>query len=262
MLTPAKKAKLLAALKAYNKKYLDGRIKDLDESGTRLMINDFLTLVLGYVPIEEVRTEYMIKGTYADYVIRLKGQQKFLVEVKALPLELTEKHLRQAVNYGANEGIEWALLTNARSFDLYKIIISKPKIKIDSKKVFSLNLEDITQLKKCIEFVQFIHRDSVISDGLASLWNKSCALSPGTVAGILYSPAVVNIIKKTLKGKFKSKFSDEEIFASLNRVVEETIPLDSVKPLRGTKVKPKVLKDTKSEPTLTVLEMPPGEAAG
>jgi len=78
----------------------------------------------------------MIKGTYADYVIQIKGVRYFLVEVKSLSLELSEKHLRQAINYGANEGIEWALLTNGRQFELYRVLFNKP---IEGKKVFSIS---------------------------------------------------------------------------------------------------------------------------
>src|ERR1700741_2515230 len=107
MLTASKKTKLLNALKIYNRKYLDGKTIELDESGTRLMVNTFLTDVLGYIPIEEVKTEYMIRGTYADYEIQTKEIRQFLFEVKSLSYSLSQKHLRQAINYGANEGIEW-----------------------------------------------------------------------------------------------------------------------------------------------------------
>lgn len=51
MLTPAKRAKMQSALKAYKKTYLDKNLTELDESGTRLMINAFLSDVLGYTPI-------------------------------------------------------------------------------------------------------------------------------------------------------------------------------------------------------------------
>ena len=40
MLTPAKKAKLLAGLKLYKKRFLD-KNTELDESGTRLVVNSF-----------------------------------------------------------------------------------------------------------------------------------------------------------------------------------------------------------------------------
>src|SRR5262245_50883319 len=146
MLTKSKKNKLLAALKSYKKTFLHEKLEQLDESGTRLMVNTFLTDVLGFTSIEEVKTEYMIRGTYADYVIQTKGIRHFLVEVKSFSLALSDKHLRQAVNYGANEGIEWALLSNGKQFDFYKILFQKP---IDSKLVFSLNLCDIDNLRNC-----------------------------------------------------------------------------------------------------------------
>lgn len=98
MLSPAKKQKLLNSLKSYRKQYLDSNLTELDESGTRLMINSFLSEVLGYKPLEEIKTEYMIKGTYADYVIQVNNIRHFLVEVKALSFQLSEKHLRQTIN--------------------------------------------------------------------------------------------------------------------------------------------------------------------
>ncbi|EKD49815.1 MAG: hypothetical protein ACD_63C00040G0001, partial [uncultured bacterium] len=153
MLTSSKKKKLLSALRSYHKKYLSDKFADLDESGTRLMINMFLTDILGYASIEEIKTEYMIRGTYADYVIQVKGERSFLVEVKAFSLNLSDKHLRQATNYGANEGIEWTLLTNGRNFDFYKIIFNKP---IEIKKVFSIDLNDHLKLKEYAEVLQYL----------------------------------------------------------------------------------------------------------
>jgi hypothetical protein len=256
MLTNSKKTKLLNALKLYNKRYLDGKMTELDESGTRLMVNTFLTDVLGFIPIEEVKTEYMIRGTYADYVIQTKEVRQFLVEVKALSFALSEKHLRQAINYGANEGIEWALLTNGKTFDFYKILFNKP---IESRKVFSLDLSDTSQLKNCVEIMQYIHRDSVQNKGLNLLWNKTCALDPSNVAGLLYASPVTNFIKRTLKKKFKNKFTDEEIQASINRIIHEEIALENVKPAKIIRVKRKGTKENVSEPTLTVLEPQPTE---
>lgn len=229
MLTKSKQTKLLNRLKKYSKQFLNGKLTDLDESGTRIMINSFLTDVLGFTPIEEVKTEYMIRGTYADYVIQTKGVRQFLVEVKSLSLSLSEKHLRQTINYGANEGIEWALLTNGRNFDFYKILFNKP---IEAKNVFSFDLTDQSQLKGCIETLQCLHKDSVTNKGLDLLWNKYMALDPRNVAGLLYAPPVINFIKRTLKQKFKNKFSDGEIANSINRIIHEAIQLDSIKPVR------------------------------
>lgn len=244
MLTASKKARMLNALKAYKKKFLDRNLTELDESGTRLMINSFLSDVLGYLPIEEIKTEYMIKGTYADYVIQIKGIRHFLVEVKALSFELSEKHLRQTINYGANEGIEWALLTNGKQFDFYKILFNKP---IESRKIFSVDLSDSISFKTGTEQLQYLHKDSITKKGLHLLWKRFEALFPENVAGILYSSQIVNTIRKLIKDKYGEKCDEEDILKTLQRIVCEKFDPATIKPYRGAKVerKPRKIKVTK-----------------
>lgn len=242
MLTKSKKSKLLGQLKSYNKKFLNNKREELDESGTRLMINSFLTDVLGFTAIDEVKTEYMIRGTYADYVIQTKGVRHFLVEVKSLSLQLSAKHLRQTINYGANEGIEWALLTNGKQFDFYKILFQKP---IESRLVFSFDLCDTGNLKNCLETIQFLQKEAVLSKGLDKLWQKTNALDPKNVSGLLFGKPVVNFIKRTLKKKFKHKFSDEEIETAINRIIHEQIELDDVKHVKFRKSKRKTAQTTR-----------------
>jgi len=254
MLTKSKQRQLLSSLKVYYKQYLKKVNPELDESGTRLMINSFLTDVLCFAPIEEVKTEYMIRGTYADYVIQLKGVRYFLVEVKALGIELSEKHLRQAVNYGANEGIEWAVLSNGKQFDFYKILFNKP---IEERKIFSIDLSDISKFKYNAELLQYLHKLSITNKGLDTLWSKCVALDPITVAGLLQNKPVVNFIKRALKKKYKNKFSDEEVISSLNRVIYEPIRLEDVKQRTVRSKKRNNAKNMKAEsetPTKEVSE--------
>lgn len=239
MLTTSKKAKMLNALKAYKKKFLDLNLSELDESGTRLMINHFLSDVLGYTPIEEIKTEYMIKGTYADYVIQTNGIRHFLVEVKALSLQLSEKHLRQTINYGANEGIEWVLLTNGKNFDFYKILFNKP---IESRKIFSVDLADASSFKTAGDNLQYLHRDSIPKKGLKILWNRCEALFPENVAGIIYSKESIATIKKLIKTKYGEKCDDEEIIKSLNRIVYDRIDPACIKPYRSSRSEKKSKK--------------------
>lgn len=248
MLPKPKLDKLSNALKAYCKTYLNGKIKELDESGTRIMVNDFLKDVLGYQPIEEIKTEYMIRGSYADYVIQIKNQRHFLVEVKALNFDLVEKHLRQAVNYGANEGIEWALLTNGKQFDFYKILFTKP---IDSQLIFSINLNDTAGLKKAVDTLQFIHREAIVNKGLLHLGNKTAALDTKNIAGLLFAEPVVNYLKRALKDKYDRKFTDEEITHALTDVVCKPLSMELIKVS-----KPKVKKVVKKAAPATEVTTP------
>ncbi|HEX2617631.1 MAG TPA: hypothetical protein VHL57_08820 [Flavobacteriales bacterium] len=229
MLTKSQRSKLEKGLKGYCRQYLNKKIADLDESATRLMLNALLTEVLGYLPIEEVKTEYMIKGSYADYVIEIKGKRPFLVEAKAHSLELSNKHLRQAITYGAFEAIDWALVSNGRHFDFYRIIWGKP---IEWRCVFSIDLSDPKQLKSGVEALQFLHKTSVTKKGLEVLWKKSSALDTANVAGLLYSPTVINFVKRTLKQRNKQAFTEDEVISALDRVIQEAVDLDAVNPIR------------------------------
>ncbi len=226
MLTKSKQRQLLSSLKIYYRQYLKKVNPELDESGTRLMINSFLTEVLGFAPIEEVKTEYMIRGAYADYVVQLKDKRHIVVEVKKLGIELSEKNLRQVRQYCADEGIDFALLTNGKQFSFYKIHFEKP---IRETNLFSIDLSDLSKLKENVETIQYLHKISVADKGLDLLWHKCVALDPKTVAGLLHNTPVINFLKRALKKKYKHKFTDEEVITSLNRVIYEPIQLEDVK---------------------------------
>ncbi len=88
-LSSAQKSRFISLIKKFRKKYLSGKYSELDESATRLMVNEFLSGILGFTSIDEIKTEYMIRGTYADYIIQLKGKRYFIVEVKAMSIELS-----------------------------------------------------------------------------------------------------------------------------------------------------------------------------
>jgi hypothetical protein len=239
MLTPSKLQKLLTCLKNYRKEFLDSGLKELDESGTRLMINRFLSDVLGYKQIEEIKTEYMIKGTYADYVIQVNNTRYFLVEVKALSFQLSEKHLRQTVNYGANEGIEYALLTNGRNFEFYKIIFEQP---ISSRLIFSVDLSEFNALKNAANQLQHLHRDSVVKNFFKPLWNKCEATDPYNVAGIICSGPVLKCIQKLVKDQYGEKCEDSTILAAVHKIIADRMDPELIRPFKTPRQKIKRLK--------------------
>lgn len=162
MLPAQTKSKMIADLMDYKKAYLDTHSVELDESATRLLVNHFLTDVLDYRMEDEINTEYMIRGIYADYVVEVEGKRQFVVVVKALPHELSLNDLKQAITFAATEGINQIVLTNARQVELYRIIAGKP---VDCIKEFSLDLGDLEQFDENVENLQFLHRGSVFKTG-------------------------------------------------------------------------------------------------
>jgi hypothetical protein len=229
MLSKSKILKFTQSIKDYKKKFLDKPLGDLDESGTRILINHFLTEMLCYETLTEVKTEYMIKGTYADYMIQIGGKRHFLVEVKALSLSLSANHLRQSINYGANEGIDYVLLTNGLSFELYKVLFEKP---ISQELIFSFNLSDLSDLKSIVDQLQYLHKDAVLKNGLDVLWDRYLALSPKNLSKILYSSEVVKFLQKELRRKSSIKFDETSVENAIKRIAKESVLIEDFKPIK------------------------------
>jgi predicted type IV restriction endonuclease len=100
--------------------------RDVNESDTVTIVTDMLASVFGYDKYDEVTSEQAIRGTYCDLALQVDGKIKYLIEVKAVGLDLKENHLRQALNYGANQGVPWVVLTNGRLWEIHRIRFEKP----------------------------------------------------------------------------------------------------------------------------------------
>src|SRR3546814_16565906 len=49
-----------------------------------------------------------------------------VIEVKAIGLYLKDTHVKQAIDYAANQGVDWVLLTNGTQWRVYHVIFAKP----------------------------------------------------------------------------------------------------------------------------------------
>lgn len=234
MATATQKNKLYQDLKKYKSMYLRKQYTDLNESDTRIMVNSLLTDVFGYEELEEIKTEYRIRGEYADYVIQLARKKHFVIEVKAIQLDLTEKHLRQSLNYAANEGIDWVILTNGRQIELYKVIFAKP---ITHKKIFSFDLTDLKELKKSVEYVHYLTKKSVVKDELGHYWKRFKVLEPKDLSKNFYSEEVVRFFRRKLKKKTGLSFSEGDILDSIHEII--TTKIESIRPKTPIKAKKK-----------------------
>lgn len=201
----------------------------LNESGTRLLINDFLKNVLGYTPNEEIKTEYEIAGGYADYVVQTGKKKRMVVEVKSLGIKLNENHLRQSLGYSASEGIDWILLLNGRQFQLYKVMFAKP---VFTKLVFDIDLLNDKDFKDCPSLFELITKKSLYKNLLEDYWKKVDSLSPVTFSKYLFDESVIKLLKKNLKTKTGVNFSIEDISESIHQIVISK--LDVTKPKMKT----------------------------
>ena len=61
----------------------------------------------GYDKYAEITSEHMISDTFCDLAVKLDGALALLIDVNAIGLELTDAHIKQAVDYAANQGCDW-----------------------------------------------------------------------------------------------------------------------------------------------------------
>ncbi len=207
-------------LHSYKRKYLRKEFSKLDESATRIMTNNFLTDILGYKELEEIKTEFRIKSEYADYVIQLKRKKHFVVEVKSIDLDIGEKHLRQSLSYAANEGIDWILLLNGREIQLYRVNFGKP---VTTTLIYSLNLLDKDDYKKCPKLLWYLTKTAVERGELEKFWKKTDALHPINVAKILYSEEIVRRLRNDLKDQTGIYFQIEDVADALKNVITKKV---------------------------------------
>lgn len=213
-------------LKKYKRKYLKSEFSNLDESATRIMTNSFLTEVLGYEELEDIKTEYRIRSEYADYVIQLNRKKHFVVEVKAIDLDIDEKHLRQSLSYAANEGIDWILLLNGREIQLFKVNFGKP---ITTTAIYKLDLMDKDDFKKAPELVWNITKKAVERGELDDYWKRALALDLPNMAKMLYSEHIVKRLRNDIKAQTGLYFQLEEVAESLHEVITNEVELTNNK---------------------------------
>ena len=102
------------------------KARDAGEADTSTIVKDLLSEVFGYDKYAEITSEHQIKGTYCDLAIKLEGKLQILIEVKAIGLELKDAHTKQAVDYAANQGVEWVILTNGSVWRIYRVFYGQP----------------------------------------------------------------------------------------------------------------------------------------
>ncbi len=204
-------------LREYRKKFLTKKENlDADESTARLMINNFLTDVLGYALIDEIKTEHMIRGTYVDYVIQLNKRIPFIIEAKATSLNLNSKHLKQSVDYAANEGVDWVILTNGQQLQLHRVIFEKP---IRSQKIFDYDLSDLKTIRQASADIVYLTKKSVEKDEIETYWKRFDTLNEKNIVKILHSPDIIKAIRLKIRREKSISFSDVEIKTAIDSVL-------------------------------------------
>jgi hypothetical protein len=209
-------------LREYRKKWLGkSKGKSLNEADTRICVNDFLTDVLGYQMHEEIKTEYAIRGQYADYVIQLKRKKQFVVEVKAMEIDLNAKHLLQASHYAADEGIDWVLLTNGMNIELHRVIFSKP---VSDVRIFKFDLSDLSQIERASDAFVFLTKKAVEKGELEEYWKRFDALTPTKLSKLIFTEEIIGAVRRKVKKDCGMSFEQGDVLNAVYDLVVSANP--------------------------------------
>ena len=150
--------------------------------------------------------------------IKIDGKIKFLIEVKAIGLDLKEDHIKQAVDYGSNAGVDWVILTNGSSWKIYKIIFSKP---VEHELVYEFDIINLNAKKDSdIEMIYYVSKESLGKSLLEDFHNQKQILNRFFIGQIILSEPVLDAIRKTIRKVAQDvKCSNEELEELINREV-------------------------------------------
>lgn len=195
---PAKvQPRLLNGIKKFQTILNNSKIKDINESDTVVIITDMLHEIFGFDKYSEITSEYAIKKTFCDLAIRIEGKIRFLIEVKSIGLDLKDDHIRQAVDYGANAGVDWIILTNGIYWKVYKIIFGKP---VMNELVYEFDFLSLSHKKQNdLELLYYVSKESLGKSVLEEYHLQKQTLNKFFIGQVILSDIIIEAIRKTIK---------------------------------------------------------------
>ena len=190
-------SRVAAGLKKFQAVLEEARKRDVNESDTSIIVTDILSELFGYEKYSEITSEHAIRGTFCDIAIKLEGQLAVLIEVKAIGLDLKDNHVRQAVDYAANQGCEWVALTNAIQWHAYQVSFGKP---IEAELVLDLNLLTLNHRKSDdVDLLSILSREAWQKSRLDEYAIQKQALSRFTIAAVVLTEPCLHVIRRELR---------------------------------------------------------------
>jgi len=190
-------SRIISGIKNYQPIINSAKSRDINESDTVIIVTDMLNDIFGYDKYADVTSEHAIRGTYCDLAIKVDGSLAMLIEVKAIGLELKDQYVKQAVDYAANQGVEWVILTNALMWRIYHVTFCKP---IEHDLVLEISFPDINHKNQSdIDMLWLLAKEGWKKTCLDNYHEQRQVLSRYTFAALMLSDQVINILRKELR---------------------------------------------------------------
>jgi predicted type IV restriction endonuclease len=215
--------RLSASIKRFQPILTAAKSRDVNESDTVTIVTDMLADVFGFDKYSEITSEYVIKGTLVDLAIKLDGKLQMLIEVKAIGLGLKDAFIKQAVDYAANEGVEWVTLTNGITWQVYKISFGKPVSHDLILEIDFLNL--IPKKLEHLENLYLLAKEGITRSLLGEYHTQRQALSRFLIGAVILSDPALDVVRRELRKISPDvRIDNEQIKAVLvNEIVKREV---------------------------------------
>jgi hypothetical protein len=224
-----------AGIKKFQPILAAAKARDVNESDTVVIVTDVLHEVFGYEKYADITSEHMIRSTFCDLAIKLDGRLALLIEVKAIGADLKDIHVKQAVDYAANQGCDWVALTNGICWRVYKVIFGKP---IENELVVDLHLLDLRpRVDADIELAALLAKEGWQKERLGEYQSQRQALSRFTIAAVLMTDPVMDVVRRELRRVSPdAKIEGDDILKVLQEEVLKRDVLEGDKAISAKKV--------------------------
>jgi hypothetical protein len=215
MALPKKATERIAAgLKKFQPVVQSARTRDINESDTVVILTDMLCEIFGYDKYSEISSEHMIRSTFCDLSIKLNGELELLIEAKAIGIELKDIHVKQAVDYAANQGCDWVVLTNGACWRVYHVLFKKP---IEHELVVSFDILTMShRAASDIELLGLLAKEGWAKAHLGDYHTQKQALGRFALAAMILSDPVLDVLRREIRRVAPEvKVTNEEISAAL-----------------------------------------------
>jgi predicted type IV restriction endonuclease len=189
--------RIVAGIKRFQPIVAASKARDDGEADTVMIVTDILAEIFGYDKYSEITGEHAIRGTYCDLATKFDGAVQALIEVKAIGLELKDQHVKQAVDYAANQGVDWVILTNGVTWRVYNVTFTKP---INQELVVEIDFCALShRSEQDIESLYLLCKEGWVKSVLGEYQIQKQALSRFFLGAMILSEPVLDVIRRELR---------------------------------------------------------------
>jgi len=120
-----------------------------------------------------------------------------MIEAKAIGLDLKDSHLRQAIEYGANNGVQWCILTNGVMWQVYSIRFEKP---INFDLVCSINFMEIDpKNEEHLHWLYLLCKEGLSKDAREEFHEKLLVVNRFVLGALILGDEILAALRKELR---------------------------------------------------------------